>query len=61
MLARMEVHHVRIMAKMDAQLEEIEALLGKTDAMNLEASPEEIESEAENEEVPKEEAAVETF
>jgi hypothetical protein len=46
---RMEAHHTRTMVKMDSRLE------------NLEASPEEIESEAEREEVPKGEAAVETF
>jgi hypothetical protein len=38
----------------------LEASLGKTEATDLEANPEEIESEAEHEEVPKEEAAVKT-
>jgi hypothetical protein len=39
----------------------METCLGQMKAMNLEASPEEIESEVEHEEVPEEEAAVETL
>jgi hypothetical protein len=50
-----------MMARMDSQLEKVEACLGKTEATNLEASPEETEFEVEREEVPKEEATVETF
>jgi predicted protein tyrosine phosphatase len=65
MLVRMEVkaeaHHDRIMAMMDTQLEKMEACLGKTETMNLEASPKEINSETEHQEIPKEEAVVETF
>jgi hypothetical protein len=54
----MEAHHERMMTKTDSQLEKMKACLGKTEAADLEANPEEIESEAEHEEVPKEEAAV---
>jgi hypothetical protein len=43
-----------MLARMDSLLEKMEACLGKR-------SPEEIESEAEHEEVPMEEATVETF
>jgi hypothetical protein len=59
--AKVEAHHERMVAKMDIQLEKMEACLGATEAVDLEANPEEIESEVEYEEVPKEEAAVETF
>jgi hypothetical protein len=43
-----------------AILEKTEACLGKTEATDLEANPQEIESEAEHEEVPKKEASIET-
>jgi hypothetical protein len=39
---------------------EIDSCLGETEAMDLEANTEETESEVEHEEVPKEEATVET-
>jgi hypothetical protein len=52
--ARLDAHHVRI-ARTDFQLEKMEAYQKKTE------TTEEMESEAEQEEVPKEEAAVETF
>jgi hypothetical protein len=39
----------------------MEACLGKTEAMDLEATAEEMESEVVHEEVPKEEAAVKNF
>jgi hypothetical protein len=58
MLAKVEAKQVRMMARMDYWLEKIEACLGKTEATNLDANPEEIESKAMHEEVPKEEAAV---
>jgi hypothetical protein len=45
---------------MDSQLQKIEACLGKTEATDLEANPEEVESKAKHEEIPKEEASVET-
>jgi hypothetical protein len=61
MLAKLDAHHERMMARMDSQLEKMEACLGKTEATDLKANPEEIESEVEHEEVPKEESAVETF
>jgi hypothetical protein len=38
----------KMMAKMDFQLEKMEACLGKTEATDLEANPEEIESEVEH-------------
>jgi hypothetical protein len=52
---KFDAHHKRMMARMDSQLQKMEACLGKMEAT------EELESEAEHEEVPKEEAAVETF
>jgi hypothetical protein len=42
-----------MMAIIDSQLKKMEARLGKTEAMDLEANPEERECEAEHEEVPK--------
>jgi predicted HAD superfamily phosphohydrolase len=60
MLAKLDAYHKRMMTKMDSWLEKIEACLGKMKATDLEAYPAEIESEAEHEEVPNEEAAVKT-
>jgi hypothetical protein len=60
MLTKMETHHERMMARMDSQLEKMEVCLGKAEAMNLEGNPEEKQSKAEHEEVPKEEATVKT-
>jgi hypothetical protein len=48
----------QLMAKMDTQLEKMEAWLGKTEATDLEANPVEIEFETVHEGVPKEKAAV---
>jgi hypothetical protein len=55
MLAKFDVHHGRMMARMESQLEKMEACLGKEEAT------EETESKADHEDVPKEEAVVETF
>jgi hypothetical protein len=55
MLANLDAHHERIMARMYSKLEKMEAYLGKTEAMDLEANP---ESMVEHEEVLKEEATV---
>jgi hypothetical protein len=44
MLAKLDAHHKRMMARMDSQLEKMEVCLGKTEAMYLEANSEEIES-----------------
>jgi hypothetical protein len=55
MFAKIDAHHERMMARMDYQLKKMEACLEKME------STEEIESEAEHEEVCKEEAAVETW
>jgi hypothetical protein len=52
MLVKLDDHHKRMMARMDSQLE---------NATDLESTSEEIESKAEHEEVPKEEATVETL
>jgi hypothetical protein len=49
-----------MIAKTDSQLEKMKFCLGKTEATDLEAHPEERESEAVHEEVPKEEAAVQS-
>jgi hypothetical protein len=57
-LAKLHACHERMMARMDFQLEKMEACLGNMESTDLEADPEEIESKVEHEEVPKEEAAV---
>jgi hypothetical protein len=54
------VNQEKLMAKMDAQLEKMVACPGKTEATDLEATPEEIESEVIHKEVPKEKATVKT-
>jgi hypothetical protein len=58
-------HHKELMVIMKASQEKIEAMvevcLEKTELMDLEANPEIIESESEQQEVPKEEATVETI
>jgi hypothetical protein len=56
MLAKLDAHYERMMTRMDSQLEEMDACLEK-EATDLEANPEEIESEAVHEDVPKNEAA----
>jgi hypothetical protein len=61
MMAKLDAHHERMMAKMDSQLEKMEACLGKAKAMDLEATPEEMDSEVVHEEFPKEEATVKNF
>jgi hypothetical protein len=71
MLAKMEInqermdgksdaHYENVMVRMDSQLQKMEACLRKTKVMNLEANPEEIESEEEHE-VLKKQVTVETF
>jgi hypothetical protein len=42
MLAKLEAHHERIMAKMDSRLEILEACLGRTGVVDLKVNPEEI-------------------
>jgi hypothetical protein len=49
LVSRMDAHHGGMMA-----------CLGKTEVTDLEANPEEMQSEAVNSEVPKEDAVVET-
>jgi hypothetical protein len=58
--ARTEANHEEVMAKLDVHSEKMMASLGKREATDLEANPEEKESEAEHWEVPKEHAAMET-
>jgi hypothetical protein len=41
MLAKLDAHHERKMARMDSQLEKMKACLGKMEATDLEANPEE--------------------
>jgi hypothetical protein len=53
----MRTGHKEMMAKLDAHHERMMACLGKTEATDLEANPEDMESGAEHREVPKEEAA----
>jgi uncharacterized protein YhaN len=61
MLAKLDARHERMMARMCSQLEKMEACLRKVEATDLEENQEGTEFEVEHEEVPKEEAAVETF
>jgi hypothetical protein len=61
MMAKLDTHHKRMMAKMDSWLEKMEACLEKTATLDSEANPEAIESESEHQEVPKEEAVVENL
>jgi hypothetical protein len=61
MLGKLDAYHERMIARMDSWLEQMEVCLGKMEATDFEANPEEKESEADHEEVPEEEAAVETF
>jgi hypothetical protein len=49
-----------LVSQMDSQHEKMMAWLGRMEPMDLEANPEEMQSEAEHQEVPKEHAAVET-
>jgi hypothetical protein len=59
MMARLDAYHERMEAMRDISLEKMEACVGKTETMDFEANPEEIESKGEHEdEVPKEEAVV---
>jgi hypothetical protein len=41
MLAKLDAHHERMVARMDYQLEKMETCLGKSEATDLEANPEE--------------------
>jgi hypothetical protein len=50
-----------MMARMDFQVKKMETCIEKTEAKDFEANPEEIESKSEHQEVPNEEAAVETI
>jgi hypothetical protein len=56
--ARTDANHEEMIAKLDSHHERMMACLGKTEATDLEANPEEMQSEAVLREVPKEEAAV---
>jgi hypothetical protein len=44
MLAKMEVHHERMMIRMDSQLDKMEACLGETETTDFKANAEELES-----------------
>jgi CII-binding regulator of phage lambda lysogenization HflD len=56
--ARTEANHERMMAKLGAHHERIMATIGKTEATDLEANSEEIQSKAVHREVRKEKATV---
>jgi hypothetical protein len=58
MQEEMRVGHEEMMAKLDAHHERMVACLGKTEATDLKANPEEVKPETVHREVPKEEAAV---
>jgi hypothetical protein len=59
-MTKLDTHPKRMMAKMDSWLEKMEACLEKTETTDSEANPEEIGFEWEHQEVPKEEAVLET-
>jgi fumarate hydratase class II len=61
MMAKLDAHHERIRARMDSQLEKVEACLGRMKPMDLGANPRGKESEAEHEEIHKDEVAMKTF
>jgi hypothetical protein len=58
--AEMKAGYEEMTAKLEARDERMTACLGKTEATDLEASPEDKESEAEHEKVPTD-AAVKPF
>jgi hypothetical protein len=58
MEAKMDANHKKMMALLDAHHERTMASLGKTEATNFKANPEEMESVMEHREVPNEEVAV---
>jgi hypothetical protein len=60
LMAKLDAHHERMMTKIDSQLAVMEACLGKTEATDLQADPEEMEPEGVHEEVPIAEATVKT-
>jgi hypothetical protein len=57
-LKEMKAQMASLISWVDAQQERMMACLGRMEAMDLEANPEEKESEAEHREVPKEDEAV---
>jgi hypothetical protein len=60
-MAKLAAHHERMMARMDSQLKKMEACLGKMEAMDLEANPEEKEAMVyQHQEVLNEVAILET-
>jgi hypothetical protein len=58
MLDKLDVHHKRMAARMDSQLQKMDACLGKMEATDLEANPERKKSVAVHEKVLKEEVAL---
>jgi hypothetical protein len=58
MEAKLDASHKNMMAMLDVHHERIIAPLGKMEATDFKANPEEIESVMEQQEIPKEEAAV---
>jgi hypothetical protein len=54
-------HQEHLMAMLNAHHERMMACLGKTEATDLKANPEEMESESEHQEVPQEVAAVKSL
>jgi uncharacterized protein YicC (UPF0701 family) len=58
MMAEMRTNHQEMMAMLNSHYERMMACLGKTDALDLKANPEEREPEAEQREVPKKDAIV---
>jgi hypothetical protein len=58
--ARTEANHEQMMAELHAHHERMMVCLGKMETTDLETNPEETESGADHQEVPKEDVAVET-
>jgi hypothetical protein len=56
--AKLDASHKMMMAKLDAHNEKIMASLGKTETTDFKATPEEMESVTEQQEIPKEDAVV---
>jgi hypothetical protein len=53
LMAKLDAHHERMMVRMDSQPEKMEACIEKTEATNLEANPEKLESESGQQKVPE--------
>jgi tRNA G26 N,N-dimethylase Trm1 len=53
LMAKLAAHHERMMVRMDSQPEKMGACIEKTEATNLEANSEKLETESGQQEVPE--------